>query len=241
MKTIALRIVLLACVASAAQAQHPIFIINGVRLDKCENALTATGADRLPLAELDANAVESVEVIKGAEAIRQYGPDAVNGVITVTMKKGATVSPTLCSTPRNQKPPCPVYIVDGREVGPAACETSSPPKPVADPIARYLYAPEVVMAHQEAIGLTDRQRTAIQGIVKEMQSQVVDVQLRLASSSEKLTRLLSATAVDEAAVLQQIDQVLASEREVKRAQISLLVRIKNELTATQQAMLDKMR
>ncbi len=253
MKTLTLTIALLACLAPAAKAQRvvadtiirtfkqPIFIVNGVRLDKCENALTTTGANPLPLAELDPNAIENVEVIKGAAAAKLYGPDGANGVITVTLRKGATVSPTLCNAPKKQQADCPVYIVDGREVAPATCDPAAPPKPAADPIARYLYAPEVVMAHQEAIGLTDRQRTAIQGIVKDLQSKVVDVQLRLASSSEKLTRLLSATIVDEAAVLQQIDQVLASEREVKRAQLSLLVRVKNQLTPAQQGMLDKAR
>jgi Spy/CpxP family protein refolding chaperone len=253
MKTLTLTIALLACLAPAAKAQrvtadtiirtvgHPIFIVNGVRLDKCENALTTTGANPLPIAELDPNTIENVEVIKGAAAARLYGPDAVNGVITVTLRKGATVSPTLCNTPKKQQVNCPTYIVDGAEVASAACDAPASPKPAVDPIARYLYAPEVVMAHQDALGLTDRQRTSIQGIVKDMQSKVVDVQLRLASSSEKLTRLLSATAVDEAAVLQQIDQVLAAEREVKRAQLSLLVRVKNQLTAAQQAMLDKVR
>ena len=252
MKTLTLTIVLLSCLAPAAKAQrvvadtiirmfkHPIFIVNGVRLDKCENALTTTGGSPLPLAELDPNTIENVEVIKGAAAAKLYGPDGANGVITVTLRKGATVSPTLCNAPKKQAD-CPVYIVDGREVAPATCDPAAPSKPALDPIARYLYAPEVVMAHQEALALTDRQRTAIQGIVKDMQSKVVDVQLRLASSSEKLTRLLSATIVDETAVLQQIDQVLASEREVKRAQLSLLVRVKNQLTAAQQGMLDKVR
>ncbi len=252
MKTVTLTIALLACLAPAARAQtlsadtivrkskQPIFIVNGVRLDKCENALTTTNANPLPLAQLDPNAIENVEVIKGAAAARLYGPDGANGVITVTLRKGATVSPTLCNAPKKQQGDCPMYIVDGKEVAPAACD-APPPKPAVDPIARYLYAPEVVMAHQEAIGLSDRQRTSIQGITKDMQAKVIDVQLKLASSSEKLTRLLSATVVDEAAVLQQIDQVLASEREVKRAQLSLLVRVKNQLTAAQQGVLDKVR
>ncbi|MFI5228655.1 MAG: periplasmic heavy metal sensor [Gemmatimonadales bacterium] len=238
MRKLTLAIALFVLAAPMAHAQHPIFIINGVRVDKCENAKTATGADRIALADLDANLIENIEVIKGAEAVRQYGADATNGVITVTMKKGAVVSPTLCSTPKN---PCPVYIVDGKEIGHAPCETPMKPKPAVDPIARYLYAPELVMAHQEAIGLTERQRASIQNIAKDMQSRVVDVQLKLASSSEKLTQLLSATVVDEAAVLQQIDQVLAAEREVKRAQLSLLVRVKNQLTPAQQGMLDTVR
>ena len=39
----------------------------------------------------------------------------------------------------------------------------------------------------------------------------------------------------------QLDKVLASEREIKRAQISLLVRIKNNLTEEQQHRLQAMR
>lgn len=217
MKTLTLAVAMLACLAPAAHAQQPIFIVNGVRLDKCQNALTTTNAN--PIAQLNPDVIESVEVIKGAAAAKQYGADGVNGVITVTLKKGAAVSPTLCDAFKKQPPP------------PAA----------VDPIARYLYPPELVMAHQDAIGVTDQQRSAIESIVKEMQSKVVDVQLKLASSSEQLTRLLSATTVNEAAVLQQIDVVLASEREMKRAQLSLLVRVKNQLTAAQQAMLDKAR
>lgn len=265
MRKLTLAIALLVLAAPAAQAQHPIFIVNGVRLDKCEDALTTTAANPLPLAELDPNAIENIEVIKGAAAAKLYGPEGANGVITVTLKKGATVSPTLCSASRKQRPKCimdtvtlrkgatvsptlcstpkqqPICIMDGQEVAPDVCGMSSPAKPAVDPIARYLYAPELVMAHQDAIGLTGVQRTAIQAIVKEVQLKVVDVQLRLATSGEKLTRLLSATTVDEAAVLQQIDQMLASEREVKRAQISLLVRVKNQLTTAQQGMLDKVR
>ena len=241
MKPVMLVIAMLVGVAQVARAQHPIFIVNGVRLDKCEDAQTTTAANPIPLAEISPDAIENIEVIKGAAAAKLYGPDGVNGVITVTLKKGATVSPTLCDAPKKPQAPCPVFVVNGQETAPAPCESSSSSKHAVDPIARYLYAPELVMAHQDAISLTDRQRTAIQDIVKEMQSKVVDVQLRLASSSEKLTRLLSARTVDEAAVLQQVDQVLASEREVKRAQLSLLVRVKNQLNAAQQAMLDRAR
>ena len=240
MRILMLATALLACVAPMARAQQPIFIVNGVRLDKCENASTTTAANPLPLAEINPDAIESIEVIKGAAAAKQYGADGANGVITVTLKKGSTVSPTLCDAPSKQ-PLCKVYLDNGREVGRTGCDGASSLKPAGDPIARYLYSPELVMAHQQAIGITDRQRTAIQDIVKEMQAKVVDVQLRLASETGKLTQLLSSATVDEAAALQEIDQVLALEREMKRAQVSLLVRVKNQLTAAQQGMLDKVR
>jgi Spy/CpxP family protein refolding chaperone len=54
-------------------------------------------------------------------------------------------------------------------------------------------------------------------------------------------RLLQGTQVDEAQVLEEVDRILALEREIKRGQISLMVRIKNTLTAAQQAKLAEIR
>jgi len=53
--------------------------------------------------------------------------------------------------------------------------------------------------------------------------------------------LLDKPLVDQAAALAQIDKVLAVEREVKRAHIGLLIQIKNQLTAEQQARLAQLR
>ena len=112
---------------------------------------------------------------------------------------------------------------------------------VEDPLARSLFPPEFVMANQQAINLTDRQRSAIQGAMREAQSRFVDLQFSVSGEMEKLKRLIEATTVDEAAVLAQVDRVLAAEREVKRAQLALLVRIKNQLTEEQQTALRMLR
>jgi hypothetical protein len=53
--------------------------------------------------------------------------------------------------------------------------------------------------------------------------------------------MLKARPVDENAVLAQVDQVLNREREIKKAQFSLLVRIKNLLTDVQQNKLMELR
>ena len=200
------------CLAPAVHAQRPMFIINGVRIERCDGA---TGRDLLRVGDIDPAAIENIEVLKGAAAVQQYGADASNGVIVISTKKGSVVSPTACVAPASSG---------------------------ADSFGKYLYAPEFVMAHQEAIGLTERQRTAIQDAIKAIQSKtIVDTQFKLASATERLTRLLAGASVDEPAVLQQIDETLALEREVKRAQMTLLVRIKNQLTAQQQRLLDKLR
>ena len=54
-------------------------------------------------------------------------------------------------------------------------------------------------------------------------------------------RLLQGSQVDKAAVLDEVDRILNLEREIKKAQISLMVRIKNTLTAQQQAKLAEIR
>jgi Spy/CpxP family protein refolding chaperone len=54
-------------------------------------------------------------------------------------------------------------------------------------------------------------------------------------------RLLQGTQVDETQVLDEVDRILNLEREIKRAQISLMVRIKNTLTPQQQAKLAEIR
>jgi hypothetical protein len=54
-------------------------------------------------------------------------------------------------------------------------------------------------------------------------------------------RLLQGTHVDETQVLEEVDRILALEREIKKGQISLMVRIKNTLTAAQQAKLAEIR
>ena len=107
-----------------------------------------------------------------------------------------------------------------------------------DPIGRYLYPPEAVLGHAQELGLTDAQRTAIRGAVHEMQKRFLDMQFDLEERTETVSRLLQQAPVDEAKVLAAVDQVLALENQVKKAQLSLLIRIKNQLSAAQVAKLD---
>jgi TonB-dependent SusC/RagA subfamily outer membrane receptor len=110
-----------------------------------------------------------------------------------------------------------------------------------DPLARYLFPPELVMAHQQEISLTDRQQAAIQLAMKEAQGKFIDLQFQMSGVVEKLQRLVQPTSADEAKVLEQVDRVLTVEREIKHAQLTLMIRIKNQLTEQQQTALGKLR
>ena len=110
-----------------------------------------------------------------------------------------------------------------------------------DDWGRNFFAPDLVMQHQGEIGLQDSQRAALTSAVQQVQAKFMEVEWKLSAEGEKLGRLLQTTQVDETQVLEQADRILALEREIKKAQISLMVRIKNTLTAAQQAKLVEIR
>jgi len=108
-----------------------------------------------------------------------------------------------------------------------------------DPFAAYLYPPERVMSHSMEIGLDDAQKAAIKSEVQKVQNRFTDLQFELQGESEKMVRLLQEKPVDEAKVLAEVDRILAFEKDIKKMQVALLVRIKNVLTPAQQAKLSE--
>lgn len=122
---------------------------------------------------------------------------------------------------------------------PVLLTAQQPPGP--DPLTENLFPPELVMAHQKAIGLSDAQKTSIRAELLKAQTRFTELQWQLQDAMEGLLSLLKQPSADESEVMSQLDKVLTSEREIKRTQISLLVRIKNKLTPDQQAHLQKLR
>ena len=107
--------------------------------------------------------------------------------------------------------------------------------------AKHLFPPELVMQHQQSIRLTSEQRSSISQSIRDFQLKVVDLQWKMQEEAQKLNELVQGARVDEAETLAQVDRVLGVEREIKRAHMGLLVRIKNTLTAEQQGALTTIR
>ena len=120
----------------------------------------------------------------------------------------------------------------------AAALAESPP--ADDPMAEYLFPPDRVMAHALDLGLDDAQKTAIKNEVQKVQGKFLDLQFELQGESEKMIRLLKERPADEAKVLGEVDRILALEKDIKKAQVSLLVRIRNILTPAQQDKLSQL-
>lgn len=106
-----------------------------------------------------------------------------------------------------------------------------------DPIAKYLVPPELVMAHAQDIALTDAQSASIKSEIHKAQSKFLDLQWDMQEETQRMVQLLQQSPVDEAKVLERADKIMSLEREIKRAQLTLLVRLKNLLTPAQLAKL----
>jgi Spy/CpxP family protein refolding chaperone len=127
----------------------------------------------------------------------------------------------------------------------AAADTTaaaeSPPPASTDELAQSLFPPDLIMRYRQDIGLDDAQSKALKALVQTAQGRFLDLQWDMQSEAGKLAQLLRTPRVDETAALAQADRVLGMEREVKKAQLTLLVRIKNLLTPAQQDQLTGLR
>ena len=123
----------------------------------------------------------------------------------------------------------------------AVAGAQAPPAGATDDIAQNLFAPDLVLKYREVIGLDEAQSRTLKGLVQKAQGRFIDLQWDMQAEAGKLVQLVRLPRVDEAAALTQVDKVLGMEREVKKAQISLLIEIKNLLTPEQQQKLIELR
>jgi Spy/CpxP family protein refolding chaperone len=114
-------------------------------------------------------------------------------------------------------------------------------QPDQDPMGQSFFAPELVIQHQEAIGLSAEQKDYFKGEIRQAQLKFTELQWKLQDEMEKLVSLVKQPRVDEQQALAQLEKVLAAEREIKKEQVTLLVRIKNKLTPEQQSKLAELR
>ncbi|ACY47809.1 SusC/RagA family TonB-linked outer membrane protein [Rhodothermus marinus] len=84
--------------ASLSQSNEPIVYIDGIRVNRdggFGSGFVGTGGGGSPsrLDDLDPEAIERIEILKGAAAATLYGTEASNGVIQIFTKRGAVGPP----------------------------------------------------------------------------------------------------------------------------------------------------
>lgn len=111
------------------------------------------------------------------------------------------------------------------------------PPPIEEPekarLQDFLFSADLVMRHQRQLNLTAEQRQFIVNHAKAAHSDLMALRWDLQSKLADLTASIEEGSAGEQALLDQLDQVLELERQVKRTQLQLAVRIRNTLTREQ--------
>lgn len=72
--------------SSIGASNQPLFVVDGIPISV--SPLNVTGAPVNPLADINFNDIESIEILKDASAAAIYGSRAANGVVLINTKKG---------------------------------------------------------------------------------------------------------------------------------------------------------
>ncbi|MDH3989047.1 MAG: hypothetical protein OEV34_07960 [Gammaproteobacteria bacterium] len=113
--------------------------------------------------------------------------------------------------------------------------------PQKDPFKGKLFAPNVILEHQDELDLSKEQFTAIRAAVVEVQGAVAEHEWDLREAYMQAMEDLDESPVDERKVLESIQAALLAENEVKKLQVGLLVRLRNLLTDEQMAYLQSVK
>lgn len=96
-----------------------------------------------------------------------------------------------------------------------------------------LFAPNIILEHQDALGLTKDQFTAIRAAVVDVQANVAEHEWDMREAYIRMMAELDAARIDEDKVLEHVRTALLAENEVKQLQVAMLVRLRNLLTKEQ--------
>jgi len=110
-----------------------------------------------------------------------------------------------------------------------------------DPFQGKLFAPDIILKNQDQLNLSKEQFTAIKAAVVEVQSNVAEHEWDLREAYQKVLAALDESPIDEKRVLENINDVLLAENQVKKQQVTMLIRLKNLLNDEQVAYLESLR
>lgn len=131
-------------------------------------------------------------------------------------------------------PPSPA---DGAVAGAAAA--AGPMR--GDPVTDHLFPPDFVLQHESRLTLTPEQKQAIEADLKQTKESIPQLQQQLQQELKSLGDLLQEPTSDAAGLLAQMDKILDTERDAKRSQLGMLIRVRSQLTAAQRAEAVKIR
>ncbi len=103
----------------------------------------------------------------------------------------------------------------------------------AEPFKGKLFAPNIILQHQDQLKLSNQQKKQLRQEVIQVQTTIAEPQWEMAEAYQAIIAAVDKDNIDEALVLENLDKVLMAENKVKKIQTTMLVRLRNLLTAEQ--------
>jgi len=103
-----------------------------------------------------------------------------------------------------------------------------------------LFAPNIILEQRNELNLTKQQFTEIRAAVVEIQSGIAEHEWDMQEAYQSLMLELEKAPIDEAEVLKYANTALLAENQVKKKQMTMLIRLKNLLSAEQIDYLESM-
>ncbi|MDG2382310.1 MAG: periplasmic heavy metal sensor [Pirellulaceae bacterium] len=100
-------------------------------------------------------------------------------------------------------------------------------------IERFFLPPDLLIQHKQQLDLTASQLNAIKTQLEQAGSDFRMHAQNSEAASRKMAQLLKADVVNEEAVLNQLDAILAIEKSEKQLRLQVMIRLRNQLTAEQ--------
>ena len=100
-----------------------------------------------------------------------------------------------------------------------------------------LFAPNIILEHQDELNLSKQQFTEIRAAVVEVQSNVAEHEWDLREAYQRVLADLDEVPIDTDKVLEHVQAALEAENEVKKLQVARLIKLRNLLTEEQMAYL----
>jgi len=110
-----------------------------------------------------------------------------------------------------------------------------------DPFKGKLFAPDIILRNQTELNLSKEQFTGIKAAVVDVQANVAEHEWDLREAYQKIMIALDERPVDERRVLENVNDALRAENQVKKQQVAMLIRLKNLLNDEQIAYLESIR
>ncbi|MFQ6005328.1 MAG: Spy/CpxP family protein refolding chaperone [Woeseia sp.] len=110
-----------------------------------------------------------------------------------------------------------------------------------DPFKGKLFPPNIILKNQAELNLTKDQFTSIKTAVVEVQADIAEHEWDLREAYQKVLAALDEDPIDEDQVLDYVNDALVAENQVKKQQVSMLIRLKNLLNDDQVLYLESLR